>query len=188
MCRLCTCRVLPLRSGSVLRQDQIRKLPTRGRFTDPGLNAGLSTSLNCRPARMRANGVYGYDFTYQNAPYYFPRCRIHRMPTGNFQALASHTIDIQFVFDNWHGGQLGVNLDQTSGQPRELQGARLPCLTSWWRRGRTSRRPAIRTERDFPCGRCSQRARRRSSSRTSPTRPKPKRSIEPLINVTSGIR
>jgi para-nitrobenzyl esterase len=57
--------------------------------------------------------TYAYDFTYQDAPYYFPK-----MP--GFKALASHTIDIQFLFDNWHGGQLGVNLDQETGQPREL--------------------------------------------------------------------
>jgi para-nitrobenzyl esterase len=57
--------------------------------------------------------VYQYEFNYQNAPYYFPH-----MP--GFVALASHTIDIQFLFQNWHGGQLGVNLDQTTGQPREL--------------------------------------------------------------------
>jgi para-nitrobenzyl esterase len=57
--------------------------------------------------------TYGYEFNYQNAPYYFPK-----MP--GFQPLAAHTIDIQFLFSNWHGGQLGVNLDQDSGQPREL--------------------------------------------------------------------
>lgn len=57
--------------------------------------------------------TYAYDFTYQKAPYYFPK-----MP--GFQPLAAHTIDIQFVFDNWHGGNLGVNIDQDSGQPREL--------------------------------------------------------------------
>lgn len=56
---------------------------------------------------------YAYDFTYADAPYYFPK-----MP--GFKPLAAHTIDIQFVFNEWHGGQLGVNLDQTSGQPRGL--------------------------------------------------------------------
>jgi para-nitrobenzyl esterase len=67
--------------------------------------------------------VYGYDFTYQNAPYYFPKMPNPLSPTGNFQALASHTIDIQFLFVDWHGGQLGVNLAQDSAsQPRELQG------------------------------------------------------------------
>lgn len=57
--------------------------------------------------------IYAYDFTYQDAPYYFPKM------TG-FRPLAAHTIDIQFVFNKWHGGQLGVNLDQTTGQPRDL--------------------------------------------------------------------
>lgn len=59
--------------------------------------------------------TYAYDFTYKNAPYYFPK-----MP--GFSPLAAHTIDIQFLFANWHGGNLGVNIDQTSGQPRELNG------------------------------------------------------------------
>jgi len=57
--------------------------------------------------------TYAYDFTFQDAPYYFPK-----MP--GFKPGAAHTIDIQFLFNNWHGGQLGVNLDQTTGQPREL--------------------------------------------------------------------
>jgi para-nitrobenzyl esterase len=60
--------------------------------------------------------TYAYEFNYQKAPYYFPK-----MP--GFQPLAAHTIDIQFLFNNWHGGNLGVNLDQDSGQPREIQGS-----------------------------------------------------------------
>jgi carboxylesterase type B len=66
--------------------------------------------------------VYGYDFTYQNAPYYFPQMPNAASPSGHFQPLAAHTSDIQFVFQGYHGGNLGVNLDETSGQPRELQG------------------------------------------------------------------
>ena len=46
-------------------------------------------------------------------------------PSGNFEARAAHTIDIQFLFNDWHGGQLGVNLDQATGQPRELQGSEI---------------------------------------------------------------
>jgi len=46
--------------------------------------------------------VYEYEFNYQNAPYYFP-------PLPGFLPLAAHTIDIQFLFPNWHGGVLGVN-------------------------------------------------------------------------------
>jgi para-nitrobenzyl esterase len=57
--------------------------------------------------------VYGYEFTYQSAPYYFPK-----MP--GFQPLAAHTIDIQFLFPSYHGGNLGVSLDPASGLPRGL--------------------------------------------------------------------
>ncbi|TMH72622.1 MAG: carboxylesterase family protein, partial [Betaproteobacteria bacterium] len=57
---------------------------------------------------------------YQNAPYYFPQMPNVSSPTGSFQPLAAHTIDIQFLFSGYHGGNLGLNLDQTTGQPREL--------------------------------------------------------------------
>jgi para-nitrobenzyl esterase len=82
--------------------------------------------LKAQATSNTGNGVYAYDFTYQNAPYYFPKMPNPLSPTGNFQALASHTIDIQFLFDKWHGGQLGVNLAQDSAsQPRDLQGAEI---------------------------------------------------------------
>jgi para-nitrobenzyl esterase len=89
--------------------------------TDPDLCRALHV-LKAQAASNGSHGVYAYDFTYANAPYYFPKMPNPQSPTGNFQALASHTIDIQFLFERWHGGQLGVNLDQVSGQPRELQG------------------------------------------------------------------
>jgi para-nitrobenzyl esterase len=89
--------------------------------TDSNLCRALHV-LKAQAASNAGNGVFGYDFTYPNAPYYFPEMPNPQSPTGNFQPLASHTIDIQFVFPKWHGGNLGVNLDQTSGQPRELQG------------------------------------------------------------------
>lgn len=57
--------------------------------------------------------TYAYDFTYPNAPFFFPK-----MP--GFRADASHTIDIQFLFPDFHGGHLGVNLDQDTGMPRGL--------------------------------------------------------------------
>ena len=50
-------------------------------------------------------------------------------------ARAYHTADIQFVFPKWHGGNLGVNLDQATGQPRELQGAEITLsdqITAAW--------------------------------------------------------
>jgi para-nitrobenzyl esterase len=57
--------------------------------------------------------VYQYEFNYTEAPYYYPY-----MP--GFVPLAAHTIDIQFLFPGFQGGILGVNVDQASGRPREL--------------------------------------------------------------------
>ncbi|MBB3181051.1 carboxylesterase/lipase family protein [Variovorax sp. Sphag1AA] len=57
--------------------------------------------------------TYAYDFAYRNAPFYLPK-----MP--GYKPGASHTIDIQFLFTGFHGGELGVNLDQMSGMPRGL--------------------------------------------------------------------
>jgi para-nitrobenzyl esterase len=50
--------------------------------------------------------VYEYEFDDQTAPYYFP-------PLPGFKPLAAHTIDIQFLFQNWHGSLLGVNHPST---------------------------------------------------------------------------
>jgi para-nitrobenzyl esterase len=88
--------------------------------TDPGMCRALAT-LKAQ-ASTNNKGVYGYNFTYQNTPYYFPQMPNEYSPTGFFRPLAYHTADIQYVFKNWHGGNLGVNLDQVNGQPRELQG------------------------------------------------------------------
>lgn len=74
--------------------------------------------------------VYAYDFTYNEAPFYFPA-----MP--GFKPGASHTADIQFVFPGFHGGPLGVNLDQTTGQPRALNPAETALsdqITAAWTR------------------------------------------------------
>lgn len=44
--------------------------------------------------------LYAYEFDDRTAPWYFPRL--------HFAHLAAHTIDIQFLFPNWHGGPLGI--------------------------------------------------------------------------------
>jgi len=93
-----------------------------------GTDNGKCQVLAVMKTRASTNGgypQYGYDFAYQHTPYYFPQMPNPDDSTGYFQALAYHTADIQFVFPKWHGGQLGVNLDQVTGQPRELQGAEL---------------------------------------------------------------
>jgi len=89
-------------------------------FTDPGKCRTLHVLKLL--AASNPEPVWGWDFVYQTAPYYFPKMPNPENPSGNFMAKAAHTIDIQFLFPNWHGGNLGVNLDQFTGQPRELQG------------------------------------------------------------------
>ena len=103
-------------------------------FTDPGKCRGL------RVLKLQAgtNGLTGCTDT--TSPTRMRRITSRKMPNPqNPRAISwlwqSHTIDIQFVFNNWHGGQLGVNLDQTTGQPRELQGAELTLsdqITAAW--------------------------------------------------------
>jgi para-nitrobenzyl esterase len=67
-------------------------------FTDPGACRGIHVSN----LLAKSVPVYSYQFDYRDAPYYFPQ-----MP--GFDPLAAHTIDIQFLFPLWHGGQLGVS-------------------------------------------------------------------------------
>ena len=72
--------------------------------------------------------VYAYEFDYQKAPYHFPQ-----MP--GYTLLATHTSDIQFLFPGYHGGIFGVNIDQTTGQPREISGQEITLsdqLVSAW--------------------------------------------------------
>jgi para-nitrobenzyl esterase len=66
------------------------------------LTAIGSNVLACRVRQLNMRlsrwvPVYAYEFTYQNAPWYFPPL--------SFPVGASHTIDIQFLFPLWHGGQ-----------------------------------------------------------------------------------
>ena len=44
--------------------------------------------------------LYAYEFDDRTAPWYFPPL--------SFPHGAAHTIDIQFLFANWHGGPLGI--------------------------------------------------------------------------------
>jgi para-nitrobenzyl esterase len=54
--------------------------------------------LNNRVSQFVA--LYAYEFAARKAPWYFPPV--------NFDHGAAHTIDIQFLFPDWHGGPLGI--------------------------------------------------------------------------------
>jgi len=95
--------------------------------------AGTDPLIACQPRHVvhllaKWVPVYQYEFNYQNAPYYFPD-----MP--GFVALASHTIDIQFLFPNWHGGQLGVNSRSLNAQETTLSDQLVAAWTNFARTG-----------------------------------------------------
>lgn len=54
--------------------------------------------LNSRVSQFAP--LYVYEFSDRNAPWYFPPL--------SFAHGAAHTIDIQFLFTDWHGGPLGI--------------------------------------------------------------------------------
>jgi para-nitrobenzyl esterase len=55
--------------------------------------------------------LYTYEFSDRGAPWYFPEL--------SFNHGAAHTIDIPFLFTNWHGGPLGIQ-HQLAPQERTL--------------------------------------------------------------------
>jgi len=95
--------------------------------------AGTDPQLGCQTRHFVAIWakwvpVYQYEFNYQNAPYYFPD-----MP--GFVPLASHTIDIQFLFPNYHGGQLGVNSRSLNTEETTLSDQLVAAWTNFARTG-----------------------------------------------------
>jgi para-nitrobenzyl esterase len=63
--------------------------------------------------------LYTYEFSDRDAPWYFPKV--------SFSHGAAHTIDIPFLFTNWHGGPLGIAHRLT---PRE-RGLSTQLVTTW---------------------------------------------------------
>jgi para-nitrobenzyl esterase len=109
-------------SAAVLAEYPLSNYGNDPQLAEDRVSTDPIACTTLRVAQLLASQVptYAYEFNYQNAPYYFPQMPNVSSPSGSFQPLAAHTIDIQFLFSGYHGGNLGVNLDQTTGQPREL--------------------------------------------------------------------
>jgi len=89
--------------GAVLGRYPVGSYPTPQLAYDAvATDPGACRSLYIDQLLSQWVPVYAYEFDYRNAPYYFP-------PMPGFQPLAAHTIDIQFLFPEWHGGILGVS-------------------------------------------------------------------------------
>jgi para-nitrobenzyl esterase len=63
--------------------------------------------------------LYTYEFSDRNAPWYFPPV--------SFAHGAAHTIDIQFLFTDWHGGPLGL----LHGLSPQEQALARQLVTAW---------------------------------------------------------
>ncbi|HVJ55398.1 MAG TPA: carboxylesterase family protein [Aliidongia sp.] len=71
--------------------------------------------------------VYAYEFNDATAPFFFPA-----MP--DFEPLAYHTADIQYLFPLWHGGPKGIAHRLNAGQQR-LSDALVRAWTNFARSG-----------------------------------------------------
>jgi para-nitrobenzyl esterase len=128
--------------------------------------------------------VYAYRFDYDQAPFYAPKF-------AGYKPRAAHTIDLQFVFDGFHGGHLGVNLDQDTGLPRELNGAegRLSdMMVGQWTNFAKSANPNGTGNAPWP--RLGERCRPPASTSSRTWRPRPSRcaSCAPKTGATSSTR
>src|SRR5262249_51824835 len=105
------------KNGNILAQYKDKTVPAKvlalyplKAYPSPSLayNAVGSDSLVCQArhlnhllaANVPSVPLYAYEFQDRKAPWYFPKL--------SFPALASHTIDIQFLFPLWHGGPDGI--------------------------------------------------------------------------------
>jgi len=120
----------PATAAAVLAEYPLANYPSpqlaySAAFTDP--------LIACQPRHVvhllsQWVPVYQYEFNYPNAPYYFPD-----MP--GFVPLASHTIDIQFLFSGWHGGIFGVNSRALNAQETQLSDQLAAAWTNFARTG-----------------------------------------------------
>jgi para-nitrobenzyl esterase len=86
---------------AVLRNYPLSAYKTPGdAWTAVGSDANVCRHpyLNSRVSQYVS--LYTYEFSDRGAPWYFPGL--------SFNHGAAHTIDIQFLFTNWHGGPLGI--------------------------------------------------------------------------------
>jgi para-nitrobenzyl esterase len=81
--------------------------------------------------------LYAYEFSDRNAPWYFPPI--------SFAHGAAHTIDIQFLFPDWHGGPLGIQHKLTA-QERVLSEQLVAAWTNFMYTGN----PNLTGDRTWP--------------------------------------
>jgi para-nitrobenzyl esterase len=113
-------------------------------YPNPGAAwIAVGTDANvCRHPQLNRNvsqyvPLYAYEFADRNAPWYFPPL--------SFAHGAAHTIDIQFLFPDWHGGPLGIPHKLTA-QERGLSDQ----LVSAWTNFMYTGNPNLTGDRPWP--------------------------------------
>ena len=108
----------------------IRKLAQDRVNTDPGQCRELHVLKAQGLTNGASNGIYGYDFNYQNAPYYFPQMPNAFVSDGLFSASRiphrRHSVRVRQVARWKSGGEFRPDaISPANNQPRELQGAEI---------------------------------------------------------------
>jgi para-nitrobenzyl esterase len=96
--------------------------------------AGTDANVCRHPQLNRAVSqfvpLYAYEFADRQAPWYFPPL--------SFAHGAAHTIDIQFLFPDWHGGPLGAS-HKLSAQEHALSNQMVAAWTNFMYAGNPNR-------------------------------------------------
>ncbi len=113
-------------------------------YPNPGAAwVAVATDANvCRHPQLNKHvsefaPLYAYEFSDRNAPWYFPPV--------SFAHGAAHTIDIQFLFPDWHGGPLGIQHKLTA-QERVLSEQLVAAWTNFMYTGN----PNLTGDRPWP--------------------------------------
>jgi para-nitrobenzyl esterase len=123
---------------AVLAQYPLSAYPTPGAaWTAVGTDANVCRHPYLNNHVSQYVPLYAYEFADRDAPWYFPPL--------TFAHRAAHTIDIQFLFPDWHGGPLGI-LHKLSAQERLLSGQ----LVAAWTNFMYSGNPNLQGDRPWP--------------------------------------
>ena len=159
--------------AKVLDQYPLSAYPTPGdAWVAVGTDANVCRHpyLNSRVSQFAP--LYAYEFSDRNAPWYFPAL--------SFAHGAAHTIDIQFLFTDWHGGPLGI-LHKLSPQERVLS----QQLVAAWTNFMYSGNPNLKGNAPWPRYTADWRSICRRTCHVS--RRSPRISSRQRINVRSGM-
>jgi para-nitrobenzyl esterase len=122
----------------VLEKYPLKAYPTPGAaWTAVGTDANVCRHPYLNDHASQFVPLYAYEFADRKAPWYFP-------PLA-FNHGAAHTIDIQFLFPDWHGGPLGIP-HKLSAEEHVLSGQLVAAWTNFMYTGN----PNLKGDQPWP--------------------------------------